>query len=167
MKTKDFIFIAVLFYVGWFGSVFIALTDFALASLIFPLLLLVFLLLKKSFGLKDLIFVIGISIVGIVFDFFMVHFGFVSIFGQLSLLIPIWLVSIWFLFALSMVKLAPKLQPPFLIATALGGIMGPLSYKSGEYFQVLLFTTDQTFLIYAIFWAIAFPIILKLSKRLV
>lgn len=167
MKTKDFIFIAVLFYIGWFGSVFLARTDFSVAAFVFPLLLLGFFLFKKSFALKDLIFVIGISAVGMIFDFLLLRAGLIKTSGQPIFLIPVWLISIWLLFALSVLKIGPKLHPPFWVSAALGGIMGPLSYKSGEYFQVLSFSSAQTFLIYAIFWALTFPLILKLSKRLV
>lgn len=165
MKNKDFMIIAVLFYVGWFGSVFLAKVQLSVVSLIFPLIMVGFLILKKSLTLKETKIALAISIVGFLFDAALIHFGLVSVVVDSVLHLPIWLISIWLLFSFSMIKLGLKLQPPILVATVLGAVMGPLSYKSGEYFKVLNFTSNLAFPIYAIFWGFAFPIVLNLSKR--
>lgn len=167
MKKIDFIFIILLFYAGWFGSVFLARTDFSLVSLIFPFALVGFLFFRKNLNVQGLKLALGISVAGILFDFLLIHFGFISAIAEPVLLIPIWLISIWLLFSFSMIKLGPQLKPALWLAVLLGGIMGPLSYKSGEYFQVLSFSSAQTFWIYSIFWALMFPLVLNLSKRLV
>lgn len=165
MKTVDFIFVGILFYVGWFGSVFLAKTEFSLASLFFPAILIGFLAFKKSLSRTDMLCALGISVFGILFDFLLIQFGFVTAQGKYVLLLPVWLVSIWLLFSFSMVKLALRFRPPLWLAAVLGFIMGPLSYKSGELFQVLTLSTSISLLIYAIFWAVMFPIILTLPKR--
>lgn len=167
MKNNDIIFTVILFYIGWFGSVFLAKTAFSIASLLFPVLLIGFLFVKKNLNVKAVFFASLVSILGIVFDFALVHFGFISVSGESLFLIPAWLISIWLLYAFSMLKLGPRLSPPIWIAVLLGMIMGPLSYKSGEAFQVLTFSNSTTFYIYAAFWAVMFPLVLTLSKRFV
>lgn len=166
MKTTDYIFLSVLFYVGWFGCVFLARTDFSEASLIFPLLLLGFLHFKKSLTRHDCVYALSLSLIGIIFDHFAIRFELISVSEENVMLIPVWLISIWLLFTFSMLKFGSKLHPPLWLAAMLGGIMGPISYKSGEYFQVLKFLSPLTFFIYAAFWAVVFPLTLYLSRRL-
>lgn len=167
MKNRDYSFIFILFYAGWFGSVFLAKTQNPELSLLFPAALVVFLYLKRSLNLKDMAFAAAVATVGSVFDVFLIQFGYISPSQESQMLIPIWLISIWILFSFSMLKLGPKLNLPLWLAILLGMIMGPLSYKSGEIFEVLTFSSSLTTPIYALFWAMMFPIVLRFSKRLV
>lgn len=155
----------ILFYVGWFGSVFLARTSYANLAILFPLILLAFLLFKKQLNSKLIFLAALISVIGVLFDSLLVSLNYVLIEGQTGWLIPLWLMSIWLLFTFSMVKLGPALRWPIWLASALGFIMGPLSYKSGEALRVLAFLTPWTFWVYAIFWAICFPLVLIYSKR--
>lgn len=165
MKMLDIIFVALLFYVGWFGAVFLGRTEFSAASLLFPALLIGFLFFRKSLSRSEFFCAIGVAVSGIFFDLSLFKFGLVSAYGETISIIPVWLVSIWISFAFSMVKLGIRFRPPLWLAALFGFIMGPLSYKSGEFFQVLQFSTSITFLIYAIFWAVSFPLIITLTKR--
>lgn len=165
MKTFDFFIVAILFYVGWFGSVFLAKTDFSLASLFFPAIMIGFLAFKKSLNKTNFLCALGISVFGVFFDFLLIQFGLVVAHGKNVLLVPVWLISIWILFSFSMIKLGLKFRPPLWLAASLGFVMGPLSYKSGEMFDILTFSTSNALLIYGIFWAATFPMVLNLSKR--
>lgn len=165
MKNKDLGIVVILFYLGWFGSVFLAKTSFSIASLIFPVFIIAFLYFRKILTKKNIIFALAISLVGILFDFLLIRLGFITAYGDSLLLFPIWLISIWLSFSFSMLKISANFRAPLPIAALLGMIMGPLSYKSGEAFQVLSFLSPITFLIYAAFWGITFPLILFLSKR--
>ena len=165
MKNKDSLVIVVLYYIGWFGSIFLARTDFSGFSLFFPFILMTFLYLRKSINLKNLILAVCVSFFGILFDFSLIHFGFVTAAGELVLLIPLWRISIWLLFSFSMIKLGQSLNLPLWLSALLVLIMGPLSYKSREAFEVLSFSSSVVFLIYACFWGLAFPLILSLSRR--
>lgn len=167
MKTKDYVIIAVLFYIGWFGSVFLAKSISSIATLFFPLILFGYLFFTDSISTNELKLSLGVSLVGIVFDYSLFELGFVDIVRDPHFNLPFWLISIWLLFAFSIVKMAKKFQLPLWLAALLGAIVGPLSYKSGEYFSVLSFTKPQTFLIFAIFWGITFPLVIDISKRTV
>lgn len=165
MRNKDILVVMILFYIGWFGSVFLAQTPFSDFSVLFPILLIGFLYFRNGLTKRSIIGASIISVVGILFDFTLIRFGFIAVAGFASFLIPTWLLSIWLLFSFSMMKLAKFFSLPIWMASALGLVMGPLSYKSGEYFQVLTFSSSATLLIYAAFWAVIFPLTLHLAKR--
>lgn len=165
MKNRENLFIVILFYFGWFGSVFLAQTNFSVITFLFPLLLILFLIARKNITRKNFIFAITTSSIGIFFDFILIEQGFVTVFGDPIFIIPVWLISIWILFAFSIIKLGPNLNLPIWLSVVLGMIMGPLSYKSGEAFEVLKFSSSTTFIIYSCFWGVSFPLILNLSKR--
>lgn len=169
MKSKDLLIVIVLFYIGWFGCVLLAQTKFSALSMSFPILLIVFLYFTKYLTPKSLAFAGLIFALGVAFDFLMIYQGWIQIPGEKSLpnpfYFPVWLFGIWLLFAFSMIVIAPKFKAPLPLAVILGAIMGPLSYKSGEVFQVLSFSSSTTFLIYAVFWGTVFPLSLHLSKR--
>lgn len=165
MKNKDLIFVSLIFYIGWFGCIFIGRTEWAFLSLLFPAGLVGYLRLTKNLEIKDILWALAITGVGVLFDFVLIQTGLISIVGDSFLLIPVWLFSIWLLFSFSMVKMAPRFKIPLWFAAGLGLVMGPLSYKSGEYFQVLTFTSPSTLLVYGIFWAFIFPAILFADRR--
>lgn len=165
MRYREVIFVSMSYYFGWFGCVFLARTDWAWCSVLLPLILASAFFAHRLIQIKSLILAICISTVGIVADSIIASAGVISFWGQSNLLIPLWLVSIWLLFSLCMVALNNRLSISVWLASALGMIFGPLSYKSGEAFEVLRFHSSMTFVIYAVFWAVSFPAILALSKR--
>jgi hypothetical protein len=165
MSKMDSIVIAVIFYLGWFGSVFLASTEYSCLSLIFPLVLIGFLRRRKYLNLKKFTLAIGLCSIGLVFDALLIKFELISVVGQSILLMPVWLLSIWLSFSFSMIVLGGRLNPPLWLAALLGFIIGPLNYKSGEVFNVLTFTSPDTYLYYAVFWALFFPAVLIFSKR--
>ena len=165
MKTRDFIFISLWFYIGWFGCVLLASTAYGAMSFIFPAILFSFLFFKKQVSFQFINIFVGISLVGIFFDSLVIHFEWMTISGPSDYLIPIWLVSIWFLFALSIPKLGFLIKAPLWVMALLGCIMGPLSYKSGELFEVLTLTSPWTIFIYALFWTIFFPMVIFTTRR--
>lgn len=167
MTTKDSYIIFLFYYTGWFGSVLLAKSEFSLLPLIFPTLLLVFLKARSLLSKNTLIFMLILAGIGIAFDSLLLYFEFITAVGYIFLILPIWLISIWLMYSLSMIKLGLKFNLPLWLSATLGFILGPLSYKSGEAFQVLTFSSSHTFLIYAAFWALLFPLTIHVSKRLV
>ena len=110
MKNWDVIAIVGLFYLGWFGSVFLAKTETPAFSLVFPVLLVGLLSLRKNLSRSDLGLALGISAVGIFFDWALIQLSFISITTGSPIRVPYWLISIWLLFSFSTVKLARKLN---------------------------------------------------------
>lgn len=165
MNKIEVLLYTIFFYFGWFGCVFLAGTKYSIFSLLFPLCLLGILVVRKSLRPQGLILAVVISGVGVLFDGLLIHQDFISAKGQAFYLMPVWLISIWLLFSFVMIKVGSYFHLPTWAAAFLGFFIGPISYKSGEIFNVLGFLTPFTFLIYAIFWALMFPSILYLVKR--
>ncbi len=155
-----------LFYLGWFGCVLLAESSWTSFTPLFPIALLIFQVSQRLISIKLLAFAIVISVIGIAFDSVMLARGLISVVPAGTFPLPIWLASIWPLFSLSMVQIGSKLSVPLWLGFLLGFIFGPLSYKAGAVFEVLLFTSPLTFWIYAIFWGLAFPLILRTSRGL-
>lgn len=166
MKKTDLIFIFLLFYAGWFGCVFLGRTPYSLVSFLFPILLIGFLKMKGQLRANEIYASLGLAAVGVIFDAWIIQLGLVTTSGDSIFRMPFWLISIWLLFAFSMIKLGRNFQIPIWLSALLGFVMGPLTYKSGEVFQVLKLEAASTLWIYAIFWAVLFPNVLFLSKRL-
>lgn len=165
-KVRSNLFLALLFHAGWLGCIGLATTRVAWISLSLPIAF--WALLKFKFGLRReaLIAASVVALVGVLFDSLMLAFGFIETPGGSFLgLIPVWLISIWMLFSLTLIQTGPGLSVSPWILAALGAVFGPLSYRSGEIFKVLFFGSSYTFAIYALFWALAFPGVVRLSKR--
>jgi hypothetical protein len=165
MSTAFSFFIPFLFYIGWFGSISLANSAFNNWAVLFPLLMAGVLILKRELSYPVALTAFSISLVGVLFDSIMATLKLVAVAGQTSFLVPLWLISIWLLFSFSLVPLRKIFEIPAWLAALFGFAMGPLSYKSGELFEVFQFVEPTAFWIYALFWALAFPISLKLFKR--
>ena len=167
MKKFDLLIIFVLFYAGWFGAVFLAKTNNSLWTLAFPVVLVGFQLVRGYLSKRNIFLAISIAWIGVIFDTAALRFELITAIGAFEFLAPIWLISIWLLYSFSMLVFSRKIGIPIWMMAVLGFIVGPLSYKSGEIFEVLKFETPWAIAIYAIFWAAFFPVSVVLSKRVV
>lgn len=163
--TSPVVLIGAYYYLGWFASVLLARSAFSWAALLAPLLLIGFLVFKRILRRRELAVGLAAAGGGIVFDSWMANRGLIAVQGQQSSLIPVWLISIWLLFSFSMLIMGRAIRIPTVVASLLGAIAGPLSYKSGEFFEVLTLNSPSAIWLYAGFWSIAFPSILFLAKR--
>lgn len=164
MSNQIKIGLVIWFYIGWFGCVFLAPSDFSQLSLIFPALPLLVFLKNHLLSRKQWQFLFLISTVGIIFDFCVFHWGFVKFNNHDSAFLPIWLIAIWLLFSTVFFASQNLFKEKVILASLLGFIFGPLSYLSGESFGVLVFTSPLTIWLYAIFWAAFFPGIHLMSR---
>lgn len=165
MKRVDVLAIAVLFYAGWFGAAALASTKHAHWSLLFPLIMILYLLARRQLRRSHCYIAGAIATVGVIFDFLQIRIGFVELRTDEPLIFPLWLLAIWIMYSCSMIVLGPFVKVPVRWMMLAGGIMGPLSYKSGEFFGVLTFATPVAFLAYALFWSVMFPATVVISKR--
>lgn len=164
-SNRNAVVIFVLFYVGWFGCVLLAQSEVPGLTLIFPLLLVVFLVATGQLRKPGTGLALFLTACGSAFDWGMLQLGWITAKGLAVGLLPYWLLAIWLLFAFSMVPLGARLKVPLWVASGLGAVMGPLSYKSGELFEVLHFVSPWTTVGYAGFWALFFPLTLFLARR--
>lgn len=165
MKKIDLIFVYLIFYLGWLGSIRLATASYSSISLLFPLVLFGFLkvrnLLKpSSYKLVAVIFVLGIAV-----DAGLEYVGLVKFLVGSDTVLPVGLWSIWIMFALSIVPFARVIKFSNKVLFCLGMFTGPLCYKSGEYLGALEFLSPYALPFYAIFWALMFPIFINWGKR--
>lgn len=154
-------------YLGWFGCVYLGKIGWEFATLIFPILS--WYLLNKSFAInsKMLYRLVILTVIGVLFDYSALHFGLISLItvDEFTLL-PIWLISLWVLFASSLPLMQSFLRNKLILSSIIGGIFGPLSYHAGSSIGVLELNGNSAYLTYIIFWAIYTPLaILWLTRR--
>jgi|GEM_PF-2261696 len=139
-------------YAGWFFCVIVGKLELGPLALLGPAVswLLFYFALRPDFGLR--IKLLFLSVIGLAFDALALKLDWISTPAPSS--IPaIWLVSLWLHFTPSIVLLKSIFETRLLLGSFVGAILGPLSYKSGEAFQVLSFSNPMAPYWYALFWA--------------
>lgn len=144
--------------IGWFGCIYFAKTDFPWLSLVFPLFAWILIFKLETIKWAESLNLLLWATVGILFDGLVHHFGLIRFASQDTAFVPIWLVSMWLLFVAVFPLTRKLLSSKLLIAAVLGIIFGPLTYKSGEVFDVMYFTSSWTFAAFSIFWGLYFPL---------
>jgi hypothetical protein len=157
------VIVGAIFYIGWFGAVYFAKWGHPAASVLFPIALLAFQIWKKILKPKKIYWAIAIATFGAAFDGLMLYSG--QLVSPLTYsIIPVWLISLWFLFSFSMMSLGVRFALPIWLLSLMGAVFGPLSYKSGEIFDVLKFSSESAIWIYGLFWMFIFPGVVLVSQ---
>ncbi|MGE0761793.1 MAG: DUF2878 domain-containing protein [Bdellovibrionales bacterium] len=154
------------FDLGWFGCVYLAKWALSPWSFIFPLVSWIILFFSKEATVKQMTLLFALAGFGALFDTAIHALDVIQFSNHESIFIPYWLVAMWFLFVSVLPATKELLQTRLWFAGCLGAILGPLSYFSGEAFQVLSFQNRFAILIYAVFWGIYFPVALYLYRKL-
>lgn len=135
-------------------------------SLAFPLFLLGVLFYWKKVDAKLLSLMVVMVAVGVIFDSLMAIKNLVVFTQPDSFFIPVWLISIWWLFILLIPVMVPVFFSRLALAALLGAIFGPLSYASGSALQVLHLQGGLAAGLYAIFWGLYFPLVIFAAGKL-
>ncbi|MFT4925518.1 MAG: hypothetical protein ACI8WB_001611 [Phenylobacterium sp.] len=160
MAYKRLIINAMMFYVAWFGCIFIG-------NLFIPVVL-----IWLGFHLRDcesptveFSFLILVTVTGSAIDSALIHFG-VFVFSGHSWLIPWWLMFIWLSFALTINGCLAFLRRSIVLQLLAGMVLAPLSYIGGSAFGVVEFgySTAVTFAILSVVWSMLLPAIYSLNK---
>lgn len=167
-KSKYFLFIWS--QVGWFACVFSAKWDLQVASIIFPLVAWIVLDQSKALSRKGELVLLGLALVGVGFDSFLLSFEQIRFEKMISQEaghnIPLWLVSLWFLFVTTLPGLGNIFSGRLGLAVLVGAVAGPLTYRAGEGFEVLFLNSEWVLFIYSIFWAVFFGMSLILQRKI-
>jgi hypothetical protein len=144
---------------GWFGCVFFAQKDWGQYSIIFPFLSAILLYLSFRPNLKEYCILGVLLVIGLTFDFTsagldLIQFQDPPQFGYL----PLWMFSLWFILTASLPLLANLFKDHLFLASVIGAISGPLSYKAGDRFEILTMNGPKSIFIYSLFWAIYLPV---------
>ncbi len=152
-------FLSAWIYLGWFGCVYFGKIGWEFLTILFPLVS--WSLMKFSFDLtRAFMFRLLILLfMGLLFDSCGVYFELIRTVPPAERgFLPIWLISLWFLFISSLPLLQNLLRKKYLLASILGAIFGPLSYSAGAKFGTLVVNGNSALLVYAFFWAVYVPI---------
>lgn len=147
------------FYVGWFACVFFARQGWDNWTLVFPAVSLALLaFLGHGLSRRSYVTLLVIAVVGMTFDFIASRFGVIHFKNSGAGFLPVWLISIWLLFVATIPLMKALFGKRWLLAAILGLVFGPLSYQSGQIFELLTFEGPLFFVVYGLFWFIFFPV---------
>lgn len=158
MKNVKHYFPIIWYYVGWFGSVYSGKYGLSKWSLFFPVFLVSILIAWKKLSFKLTAFLAFMATLGVCFDAVMAANGAILFSDADYSILPLWLISIWFLFVFVIPIMVPLFYSRLWLAAVLGLILGPLSYASGSAMGVLSFADDKAASLYAAFWGLYFPL---------
>lgn len=142
---------------GWFGAIYAGKWGISAWSLVFPAILLIFLLSTKALSVALILRLLVLALAGMAFDTLMSTLGFVVYIPSDSMVLPLWMISIWLLFVMIFPILEGLFRGRMILAAVLGGIFGPLSYLSGKPLEVIEFSGTAAVICYVVFWTIYFP----------
>ena len=91
---------------------------------------------------------------GIFFDLFAHKIALVEFSGGSDYFIPVWLVTMWFLFAWIVPDLLSKFADRRYALSVVSAVFGPLSYFWGIGFHILKIDSYIFYLVYAVFWVV-------------
>lgn len=119
------------------------------------------LIFLKSGRLKELCFVLMVTIIGVATDSLLVHFG-VLAFDNLLLptipIVPLWMIVLWLAFSCSLNHCLAWIFKKPVITFFAGGIGGSLSYIAATKFGAIeiLLPKELSFVILSLVWGILF-----------
>tara|TARA_B100001123_G_scaffold393783_1_gene474025 strand:+ start:205 stop:723 length:519 start_codon:yes stop_codon:yes gene_type:complete len=130
-----------------------------LGPIITFLFILIHLLIVK-FSALDLKIVIIAIICGFIIDSTFSIFNFINYEGGILAsynLAPLWILSMWGGFALTMLYTLDSFRHYYFLSTLLGCIGGPLSYSAGVSIGALKIYSSFTYIILSICWGLVIP----------
>ena len=161
MSKKPILFNLVGFNIDWFGLVFIGNLFIPIASMIFIAQLWFFRVTKNEMLLIFLVAAAGIGL-----DHALVYSGVFIFPGSHG--IPLWLTTLWFVFAGTIRHSLAFLENAKLLQLFVGAIFAPLSYIAGAKLSVVYFVPSLgvTYFLLASVWAPLMLVIFSLSRWL-
>ena len=104
-----------------------------------------------------------VSVLGFTIDSMNLLSGVISV--PKSAVAPLWLVGLWALFSCTINYSLAWLRNKTLLAVVLGSVAGPLSYYAGEKIGALMIRDISSLLFLAVIWAVVFPIMLLMARK--
>jgi len=158
------------FYLAWFACIVGAAHQYPLLGpmVVVATLGLHFYLLSGYSYIQELRLFIIIGVLGFILDSLQAGIGTFSFMetGPRAWVSPLWMVALWVAFTTTLHTSLRWLSGRYTLAAVLGAIGGPLSYYSGAQLGALTLNPDNTFsfIVMAIAWGIALPILVWLAK---
>ena len=158
----------VLFQVGWFACIFGGASGHVVASVLFSLALVAISVWQTPFKKNTLALFGKIGLYGLVGDTLLLQLGFLQFNSPVpfAFLSPIWMWTLWILFASTLNQSMAWLLGKPLMGALLGGILGPLSYIAGVELGAASWGNKlQAIVLIGFIWAIGMPIFLYWAQQ--
>jgi hypothetical protein len=154
-----------LFQIGWF----ICIAYGSTWSVVFLSLVLGVHFLWISHNNREWLFIVLVVSVGSAWDYIMISFDVFVPEPGYSFFIPVWLISLWCLFATTLSHSLSWLRRHYLVSAFMGAIFGPLSYWVGSNLSDVEMGEPliRSLSILSLGWAILLPAFFLLANRLV
>lgn len=159
---RRLVFNAVVFQVGWFACVLGGTTPW----LVFVMgLIAVHLLFVAEQG--EARFLLAVAALGSLMDSLWMQAGWMIFPGWSAQWIPPWLMLLWLLFATTLRHALGWLHGRWGWAALLGGLGGSFSYLAGAELGAAVLPHGRllTFVVFALAWAVIFPLLLWLGRH--
>jgi hypothetical protein len=163
LKSKGTVLFFLYFHLAWFLCVLAGKAQDNLVSLFFPIPAFAFAIWKQKVSVEILVRSLILICIGIGFDALANRAGWISFESKSALnqeqmwsILPIWLLGLWFLYMAYLPTLAKMFRGRLILGFVMGSVFGPLSYLSGENFDLLYIVGKEEIFFYAIFWGLHF-----------
>jgi len=158
------------FYIGWFACVVGAARGMPVVGPLVVATVLALHLVLSPQPQRDARLILAVGVLGFAVDTLQAALGvFTFSVGALAPWVsPPWLVSIWMLFASTLYLSFGWLSGRYLLAAAIGGVTGPLSYAYGARLGAITLHPHVTLSLAAlvVVWALTVPFLLWLAERM-
>ena len=121
-------------------------------------------LFMVQFNSRDIKIILAAILLGFIFDTLFLYFEFIGYQGS-TLYAPLWIIAMWAGFSITLIYTLEKLHNNYLFGALLGLIGGPLSYQAGVGIGSITIANNMAYIVLAIAWAIAIPLLLLLIKK--
>ena len=158
----------VLFQVGWFACILGGASGHVAVSVLFSLALVAISVWQTPFKKNLLELFIKIGLYGLVGDTLLLQLGLLQFTSPVpfTFLSPIWMLSLWILFASTLNQSMAWLSGKPLMGALLGAIFGPLSYIAGVEMGAANWGNRlQAIVLIGFIWAIGMPFFLFWAKQ--
>lgn len=154
------------FQIGWFACVLGAAYGYPLLGPLVALPVIGLHLMRQTDRAAEIALMLFVALIGSTYDQTLMWFGLVGYSASIwSLdLLPIWMITLWLLFATTLNVSLKWLQGRYLIAAMFGFIGGPLAYWGGAKLGAIHWLQHfELLLALAIGWAVLMPVLAWLA----
>jgi hypothetical protein len=160
-----------LFQVGWLACVLAAANKLPVISVISVVVILAAHFILIGARKSEIVLLAAATLIGAVIDSINFQIGALrpaAASAQTPIIAPIWLISLWPLFASTLNHSLNWLKNQMLLAGMLGAVFAPVAYYAGTRLGALSLNNESllfSLLVIACEWAIITPLLVGLSQR--
>lgn len=152
---------------AWFAAALLASTPWHLVGAVANALVFAMHVATSGGVRRELVRGVLALALGLVLELVQQHVGGLRAM-QATVLPPVWLLSLWPVFASAMMRgrSLDWLQPRLALAAVIGAVVGPLSYAAGGRLGALELDGWRSRMVIGVCWALAMPVLAFLARRL-